>query len=337
VLIHRSIGFTGVLLIGAAATVLLWRHGVHVPKVGPAEYVFSPSPRVDFHARSPAVDALKADQSEPGRALGLQDNFFSGWSANYEIEGISGADALLNPHFRELLAGLGIIQIWNWRAYIHSTDVAAMKPALDFLNVRYYLDLRSDQGLLGSVLTLVKTGDLDLYRSETTWPRAFFVRQVSTYQTARDLGEKVRQGSSQLFAAVHQDDVANLPSLAPLISANLTPAPIEKATDYRLTPNTTAFTIAASGPGVAVLHEAFLKGAFRVTINGEPAPYFRVNHAFKGVQLPAAGSYRIEFSYWPRGMTTTLTMAGAGIVLALLTGFALWRGPLSRVSFDSAV
>jgi hypothetical protein len=241
---------------------------------------------------------LKADQTEPERVLGLKDNLFPGWMSNYGLEGISGADALLNPYFRELLAGLGINQIWNWRTYLQPADVAAVKPAMDFLNVRHYVDLRSDEQLLGAILSPVSRGDLDVYRSETTWPRAFFSSTVVPYATIDELAQKIRRGDGPPFAAVQQRDLAALPELAGLTSPSGV-STLTKATDYRLTTNSTRFSIEVPGPGVAVLHEAFLKDAFNVTVNGKPVSYFRLNHAFKGVFIPAAGSYQIRFAYWP--------------------------------------
>ena len=57
--------------------------------------------------------------------------------------------------------------------------------------------------------------------------------------------------------------------------------------------NTTAFDIDAPRAGLAVLGESWLDGDFRATIDGRPVPYFRVNHAFRGVWIgnvrPAPG------------------------------------------------
>jgi uncharacterized membrane protein YfhO len=67
---------------------------------------------------------------------------------------------------------------------------------------------------------------------------------------------------------------------------------------------------------VAVLLESWFPEDFRATVNGQEVPYFRVNHAFKGVYLSAAGIYRVEFSYWPRHLSLALALAGLGLVLA---------------------
>jgi hypothetical protein len=66
---------------------------------------------------------------------------------------------------------------------------------------------------------------------------------------------------------------------------------------------------------VVVLSETFYPGNFAVTVNGRPVPYFRVNHAFKGVCVPAAGTYRIRFAYRPPHWNLSLALAGLGLAL----------------------
>ena len=116
-------------------------------------------------------------------------------------------------------------------------------------------------------------------------------------------------------------------SAVPALPADQGSRSIAAARDYRLTANTTAFTLDAPAAGLAVLEESFVPDDFRARINGRPAPVLRVNHIFKGVALPAAGTYRIEFEYWPHLLTPALYTALGG-VLAILAGLvALLRTP----------
>jgi hypothetical protein len=111
---------------------------------------------------------------------------------------------------------------------------------------------------------------------------------------------------------------------------------VRPARDYRLEPNATIFTVEAPAPGVAVLAETYYLDDFKVTVNGQPAEYFRVNHAFKGVALPAAGTYVIAFRYWPEHFTVALWAAvmGAG----LTAGGLIWlaRRPILPASRSAA-
>jgi uncharacterized membrane protein YfhO len=90
------------------------------------------------------------------------------------------------------------------------------------------------------------------------------------------------------------------------------------AENYRLTSNTTAFTVEAPGAGFIVLTEAFEKGNFRATVNGRPVPYLRINHAFKGVYVDAKGTYEVRYEYWPAGFSNTLILSAIGLgILAI--------------------
>ncbi|HEX2099590.1 MAG TPA: hypothetical protein VHF69_02945, partial [Candidatus Synoicihabitans sp.] len=96
------------------------------------------------------------------------------------------------------------------------------------------------------------------------------------------------------------------------------------ATNYRLTTNSTSFDIEAPSAGVVVLLEAYLKNDFKVEINSRPSGYFRVNHAFKGVVLPAAGRYRISCTYRPPLFVLGLYLAAGGL-LVTIGGFIVAR------------
>jgi hypothetical protein len=309
------------LLAFTCIVVLLWRHGWHAG-TGFEGRVVTPMVRADFHAKSPAITALRADQkNEPSRAFGFQGNFFPGWNDVYRIEGLNGPDALVNPHYRELIEACGFIRIWDWRIYQEFSLFAPLRPYYDFLNVRYYFDYKSDHGLLGAQLSPVKYGDLDVYRSETAWPRAFFTDRLSPYRTAKDFAKMIATGDGRPFAAMQSDD----PAFRSEIAANLADRTIIPAKNYRLTTNTTAFDIEATGPGVAVLSEAWLAHDFRVSLDGKRVNYLRLNHAFKGVAIPSAGHHRLEFTYRPRRFTLSLLLGAFGLVALAGSWFALRR------------
>ena len=102
---------------------------------------------------------------------------------------------------------------------------------------------------------------------------------------------------------------------APLFAAPDSPTRVVvPAHGYRLTTNRTSFDVVAPGPGVIVLQEAWVRKDFKVTVNGQPANYFRVNHAFRGIAVNRAGAYRVVFSYWPEDMTLSLALSAAGLI-----------------------
>lgn len=303
---------TAVILVAVTCMiVMLWRHGWH-RSMGFGGRVVTPMLRADFQAKSPAIAALQADQKgEPGRAAGFHGNLFPGWNDVYHLEGICGPDALMNPKYRELLDACGLNRIWDWRIYVEFPTFAALRPVYDFLNVRHYLDYKSDHGRQGSVLTPVFDGDLDVYRSETAWPRAFFTDRVATYAKPADFAQLVKGGDRRPFAAMQIGDRA-IPANVPSALSDRAVAP---ARNYRLTTNTTAFDIEASGPGLAVLSEAWLAHDFIATLDGARVPCLRINHAFKGVMIPTSGRHHVEFTYRPARFTLSLVFSAVGIVL----------------------
>lgn len=315
-LVQRQISAGAALLVAGCAYALLWRQALEPPGAAASAYTFRPGARVNFSARSAAVRRVQQGvRAAPARAIGLQENFFPGWSAMEGLEGISGPDALMDPRYRELLTLAPLERRWDWRAYLSRDTLAAARPFLDFLNVRYYFDLRSDQGALGAVLRLVQTGDLDVYASPTAWPRAFFTDRLARYDQPNEFVQQVLQGDGRPFAAMQRPDLIPAAPAAQL-SADLATRAVVAATAYRLTEDSTAFTVAAPTPGVAVLSETGWAGYGRAEVDGAAAPLLRLNHAFAGVFLATPGSHRIVVTYQPRRWPLLLCLSG-GAALAL--------------------
>ncbi len=314
------------LLIALAAGVLCWRHGLQATTAGFETYVLRPTVRAPLHAKSDAIAFLQAEQSQaPFRAYGLHGNFFPGWTAAYGLETIHGPDALMSPTYRELVGAMrGVERIWDWRLYLEPKNVAVARPYLDSLNVRYYLDLHSDQRLLEPTLRAVKFADLDVYESPTAWPRAFFSDKVITYRTVDELLGRIRSAEGHPFAAVQTSDLDDVSPLRSVVSAQPAES-IEAATHYRLTENTTSFDVHATGPGVVVLLEAWWPGDFRAAVNGQKARVLRFNHAFKGVIIPAAGDYHIEFRCVPKDWYRNVALCGLGLSLLVASGVVVTR------------
>jgi hypothetical protein len=329
-LARRSFGAARALVIATCIGVLLWRHGLHAGTVGYEDFTARPTERVDFHARSAAMELARAAQArEPSRGFGLHGNFFPGWTGVYGLETIHGPDALVNPSLRELVGVSGVQRLWDWRLYADETTVGSARPFFDALNVRFYFDQHSDQAAIGTALKLIKTSDLDIYESPTVWPRAFFTDRVALYDQPAELVEKLRAANGRALAAVQRSDVTAQAALGK-IPSDLATRTTVPAANYHLTENTTSFTVHANGPGAIVLTEALWPGDIRAEVNGQPAPVVRVNHAFRGVAVDRAGDYRVTFRYWPRRFTRNLVLCGVGALLFVVSlGWALRRSRMA--------
>lgn len=308
--------------IAAALFLLLWRHGQYLSIPFDA-YVFNPKVRVDLRAPSAAVADIQSMMTEPSRPAGIGFNLFSGYHQMLGWEGIYGVDALRNGAYDDLALAGGAMKVRWWDAPPETwqeKDLTAQLPVQDLLNVRYYLATHADPARELAGLTFIRQHDLDVYESPTAWPRAFFTDQMTGHVDLPDFIRQLRTGDRRPFASV---DRADAPAgIAPL-GRGLAPTNrlIRPAENYVLTTNTTSFRISAPGPGFAVLTESYYPRDFSVTLDGEPAEYFRVNHAFKGVRIPAAGTYTVQFSYWPHRLTLALWLCAAGIAL-LAAGLA---------------
>jgi hypothetical protein len=135
------------------------------------------------------------------------------------------------------------------------------------------------------------------------------------------------RANSTPFAATQANDsyaetfVADLPRTRGRVIA---------AAEYRLTPNSTTFTIAAPGRGIAVLGEAYESRDFHSYLNGQRVPYFRVNHMYKAVVIPRAGSWVVRFEYYPSQWRTAWTMSA--VAAALLFVACVWQYRARRVT-----
>jgi hypothetical protein len=299
---------------GAAVVLLLWRHGQYLAT--PFDpYVYNPPVRVDFHAPSPAAADVQGRLAEPSRPTGIGLNVFSGFNQMLGWEGIYGVDALRNSYFDDLAVAGGAAKVrwWDGRPW-NEDNLAPQLPMQDLMNARFYLAAHAAVPRTIPGLRFLAANDLDVYESPTAWPRAFFTDRLTAYTSLPELARQVSGGDRRPFASVDRNDASGQ---IPVPYGRIADRVVTPATAYQLTANTTTFRVSANGPGYAVLTEGYYPGDFRVTLNGQPADYFRVNHAFKGVRIPAAGTYTVTYSYRPRHLSAALWFSFAGFALLL--------------------
>ena len=310
---------------GRAATVLAvvailvafhFRHGMWLETKFDI-YVMNPQQRVNLQASSPAVDFVRAQQAEPSRVTGFGQILRPGFNMVLRVETPSGIDAVMSKILAEWYgeSGLGAMALW-WPT-LEQSGLENVRAFYDAMNVRYYLASTASEGPPPAGFKKVASADLTVLESETAWPRAFFTDRVNHYPDVRTLAAWIQGGDRRPFATMAEGEDG-----APALSTDQKTRQIAPARDYRLTSNTTSFTLDAPAAGLAVITESFVPGSFRARINGRAAPILRVNHIFKAVALPAAGTYRVEFEYWPRLLTPALCVALAGVLATL--GCAVW-------------
>ncbi len=312
----------GVLLVAVVlgGPLLLWRHCQYGDTFFNA-YAFVPGLRTDLHAPSAGAQFLDTQRREPGRVVGWGNTLFPSYNTALRWESLYGVDAVRNPFYQELAIEFGMRRVWVWDWFTKAEEAPDLLPGQDMMNVTHYVADHKEPAVAFAGVNLLKQLDLDIYESPTAWPRAFFTDRLGTYTTPLDFAKQVRAGDRRPFAAVQAGQTD-----APKLPADLATRTVRAATNYLLTGNDTSFVVDAPGPGVVVLTEAYYEEDFRVTVNGKPVPYFRVNHTFKGVAIDAAGRHQITFAYWPQHFTLALWLGAAGFVGLLAGFFWLWRG-----------
>ena len=313
---------------------LHWRHGMHLSTPFDA-YVMNPQRRVNLTAdSSAALNLIKTRTAEPSRSIGFDWAFFPGYGGAVDIEQIDGPDPLLTKHYRALMDISGVNLLFgSWRVGIAEDQIASEPVLFNMLNLRYYLGHVGPNVELAPSVKKIASLDLDVYESEGVWPRAFFTDGLLAYGPETEFIELLKKGDGAPFAAIPAEELGPRKELTEFAAISRSPADrqVTPARDYAFTSNTTSFKITASGPGVVVLTEAFVPGDFQVRLNGQPAEYFRVNSAFKGLFVPKAGDYTVSYAYWPRYFTASLMVAGAGLTALLVWLAIMIKGaPLRR-------
>lgn len=328
------------LLLGLAGLALLWRgrgRGAALALAGIAillcarfvytdcallsPWSFVLTQRVTGDLSSPTTAWLREQtRVEPGRVVGLEKVLFPGFGTYYGLEGVAGAMPLRDPAYWEFLRAIPGEEIkWDWAFTPSAANLETTLPYLEFLNCRY-LAAMPGQPLPPTIPPPVLERDLEVRALPGAWPRAFFVDRAVPVRGVAGLQRLVTARPGP-FCAV--EDPAILPGELPRGGA----PKVVPARDYSLSLNNTAFTIDAPAAGIAVLHEVIAPGQFELWINGASVGgerILRVNHMFRGVYLPTAGTYRLEYRYSPPSLARALWLAGVGAVLLVALGGFLW-------------
>jgi hypothetical protein len=309
-----------VILLATAFVVIAWRHGMHLDQPFRPD-AMNPQPRTELFANASAALKLIRERgaSEPFRSVGLKYNFIPGYGGAITLEQIDGPDPLLTKHYKSLMDATGLALLFGGAKPGEVDEpLADYLPIFDMLNVRYVLGSADGKSELAPTLPKIAALDLDVYESRGVWPRAFFTNQVKSYGSESDFVALLKGSDGAPFAALAQKDLSREEALSEWSRSPSIARQIVRATDYALTTNTTSFKISAPSAGVVVLTEPYIDGDFQLRVNGRPDNYFRVNSAFRGVFVPAAGDYAVSFSYWPRHFTASLWISALGLFVLLL-------------------
>jgi hypothetical protein len=195
-----------------------------------------------------------------------------------------------------------------------------LSPILDLLGVRYVIGRGAPPE--GATPT-IRNRDYFVLINQAALPRAFVPRRI---EVIPDSSSRLRKMTASEF---NPREVAYAE-----ISVAVPP---EIRGDVQVTgsdPLRVELRAAMSTAGVVALSDRWSPG-WRATIDGQPTPILRIDHALRGVAAPA-GDHAIVFTYAAPGLCAGLTLAGVAAMALVGWSGAEWiarrRGPTASES-----
>jgi membrane protein YfhO len=188
-------------------------------------------------------------------------------------------------------------------------------PALDLLGVRWFVT----GGLPPDQITVMEDNGFRVVERAAwflLWERAAppLARMHYHADVVADPGQRVARlqaGYPLLERAMVEEPVG------PLVEPAAPPTVRVVERDH----TRVQVSVRSGGDGLLVLGDPWYP-QWRVEVDGRPAELLRVDHAFRGVRVPA-GSHQVTFTYQDRALQAGLALSG--ITSLALAGLWLWR------------
>lgn len=178
---------------------------------------------------------------------------------------------------------------------------------------------------LGSGVSTVLPGPPAVLARPGAFPPAFLVRCWELVPESEVLTRLSSMSSEQLRStAVLADDAASRRRLPTALAAGCdglggaTPGPAGKIDRYEA--ERVSIRTHDEEPGLLILTDSWFPG-WQATVDGKGVPVLRVDHALRGVVLPA-GEHRVEFRYRPASFRAGAVVSAATLVTLAAAG--LW-------------
>jgi hypothetical protein len=193
-------------------------------------------------------------------------------------------------------------------------------PALDLLGVRWFVTAgpppQQIRVMERNGFRIVERAAWFLLWERQAPPLARMQYDVDVVPDGAERVARLRAGYPLLERAIVEEPLAGLarPSTPPEVRVRQ-----REQTRVRV-------SVRTAGDGLLVLADPWYP-QWRVRVDGRPAELLRVDHAFRGVRVPA-GSHEVVFTYEDRAMRL-----GAGLAVATclaLAGVVAWRRVLRR-------
>ncbi len=175
---------------------------------------------------------------------------------------------------------------------------------IDLLNVKYFL-LPKGIKIDSNEATKVYEGDCAIYENKDYLPRAFL---VSDYKVIKDPKEIIVELDSPNFdprkEVILRSEIRDQRSEGKIFISHLSPltshlSPLTSNPQIKYDLNKITINAITNRPGFLILGNN-LNNNWKVKVNGKESEHLQANLVQRAVYLPKAGSYLIEFYYYPK-------------------------------------
>lgn len=226
----------------------------------------------------------------------------------YGIYSVASLMAFNPPRVHDLYrvyAAPSVPQVFLREATRLPPDGVLDRANVSFVGTYSAIDAVTSEAARRGYDTRFTDGFFTLYRRATTTPRFYFSSAYRVHPTSDALAAIAGEPSREIV-------LEESPSFAPAPNADGDPE--VRLDSYRR--NSIALSVDAPRPGLVYASESFFDG-WSATVNGAPARILPANYAFRAVEVPA-GAARIEFRYWPPGLTAGLWLSGLSLLAVAL-------------------
>jgi hypothetical protein len=189
----------------------------------------------------------------------------------------------------------------------------------------------------------MENSDYQIFRNANPAPRAWVVHHARVLEPVEGLSKEDRKDAMQeitygndplwndptlksfdpfALAWVERDQLGALASYLP----GAPPRQTETVDVTYPSPQKVELEANLESPGLVILCDIYYPG-WELSIDGTPAPIYRVNRAMRGAAVPA-GRHRLVYTYAPRSFTVGKIVSWIGLGAMALLGIACALKPL---------
>jgi hypothetical protein len=214
---------------------------------------------------------------------------------DFRVFDLSEGDPFINPntsYFHKSIGGYHAAKLKRYQELIENQFTKSVnQDVLDMLNTKYIIT--ADE----------KSGTAKMQANSTACGHAWFVKSIK-YAANADQEMEAISSFDPKNEAIVDEQYRSMMSKPHAID----PAATIKLTSYN--PDHLVYESGSQTPQTAVFSEIYYDKGWKMLIDGEEKPFFRVDYLLRAAEIPV-GNHKIEFIFHP-----TSYYAGEGISLA---------------------